>query len=67
MRITLNISTEYGDSNRLFNVPCLYDDKIWTSGNDRFFRPYNLGRISDENSNQIRYLSGSYPPGSAVI
>lgn len=51
-------------SNKLLKVPCLFDDKIWTSGNNRIFRPYNLeGKFLKK----IQTRSGSYPLGSAVI
>lgn len=41
-RFTLDISTEYGEPNRLWKVSRLNDDKIWTSGYDRIMRLYNL-------------------------
>lgn len=43
-RITLDISTEYGDPNTLRKVSCLNDDKIWRSDYDRIMRLfiYNL-------------------------
>lgn len=51
-------------SNRLLKLLCLFDDKIWTSGNDRIFRSYNL---EEKFLKKIQTRSRSYPPGSAVI
>lgn len=62
-RITLDFTTEYGDPNRLWNVSCLNDDKIWTSGYDRIMRLYNL---KGELLKAIQTRSGSYPLGIAV-
>lgn len=62
-RITLDIATEWGDPNRLWNVSCLNDDKIWTSGYDRIMRLYNL---KGELLKAIQTRSGSYPLGIAV-
>lgn len=62
-RITLDFTTEYGDPNRLWNVSCINDDKIWTSGYDRIMRLYNL---KGELLKAIQTRSGSYPLGIAV-
>lgn len=62
-RITLDFTTEYGDPNRLWNVSCLNDEKIWTSGYDRIMRLYNL---KGELLKAIQTRSGSYPLGIAV-
>lgn len=62
-RITLDIATEYGDPNRLWNVSCLNDDTIWTSGYDRIMRLYNL---KGELLKAVQTRSGSYPLGIAV-
>nr|XP_034315032.1 tripartite motif-containing protein 3 [Crassostrea gigas]XP_034315033.1 tripartite motif-containing protein 3 [Crassostrea gigas] len=41
-RIITQINTEYGDSNRLYNVSCLRDEELWTRGLDNKMRLYNL-------------------------
>lgn len=59
----MDIATKYGDPNRLWNVSCLNDDKIWTSGYDRIMRLYNL---KGELLKAVQTRSGSYPLGIAV-
>ncbi|XP_065922986.1 tripartite motif-containing protein 3-like [Magallana gigas] len=62
-RIITEINTEYGDSNKLCSVSCVYDEELWTRGWDNIMRLYNLrGRLV----NSIRTKSGNQPRDIAV-
>nr|XP_011413043.2 uncharacterized protein LOC105317927 [Crassostrea gigas] len=41
-QIITEINTEYGESNKLYSVSCLSDDKVWTNGQDNMMKLYNL-------------------------
>ncbi|XP_061193418.1 uncharacterized protein LOC133201646 [Saccostrea echinata] len=56
----ITIDTEYEN---LFNVTCLSNKKIWTRGDDKIIRLYNLqGKLL----NSIQTKSGNYPADIAV-
>eukprot|EP00105_Crassostrea_gigas_P035339 XP_019919487.1 PREDICTED: uncharacterized protein LOC109617583 [Crassostrea gigas] len=62
-RILTEINTEYGQSNELFDVSCLSDDEVWTSGEDNMMRLYNLhGKVVKS----IQTKSGMIPKNIAV-
>ncbi|XP_061167568.1 uncharacterized protein LOC133176464 [Saccostrea echinata] len=55
------IDTGYG---RLYNVACLSDEEIWTSGNDKTMKLYNINQGSLLKS--ITTMSGNMPEDIAV-
>ncbi|XP_052686414.1 uncharacterized protein LOC128165678 [Crassostrea angulata] len=62
-RIITEINTEYGDSNRLLNVSCLKDEELWTRGQDKKMRLYNLhGKLVKS----VQTNSGNDPRDIAV-
>nr|XP_034333675.1 uncharacterized protein LOC117691527 isoform X2 [Crassostrea gigas] len=62
-RIITEINTEYGESNRLYNVSCLSDDEVWTCGNDNMMRLYSL---HSKLVKSIQTKSGNIPCNIAV-
>lgn len=63
-RIITEIKTEYGKSNRLCNVSCQSDEKIWTgSFNNNTMRLYNL---QGELVKSIKTKERIYPSSTAV-
>ncbi|XP_052684429.1 tripartite motif-containing protein 3-like [Crassostrea angulata] len=62
-RIITQINTEYGRSNRLYNVSCLRDEELWTRGLDNKMRLYNLeGKLVKS----VQTKSGNGPLDIAV-
>ncbi|XP_034304767.2 tripartite motif-containing protein 2-like isoform X1 [Magallana gigas] len=59
-QIITQINTEYG---RLYGVSCLSDEEIWTRGNDKIMRLYNL---SGELVKSVQTKSGNVPGHIAV-
>eukprot|EP00105_Crassostrea_gigas_P046726 XP_019930874.1 PREDICTED: E3 ubiquitin-protein ligase TRIM71-like [Crassostrea gigas] len=62
-RVVIDINTEFGRANRLFRVSCQIDDEIWTCGNDRKMRVYNL---QGELAKSVQTKSGNRPEDIAV-
>ncbi|XP_065927996.1 E3 ubiquitin-protein ligase TRIM71 [Magallana gigas] len=57
-QIITEINTEYGESNKLYSVSCLSDDKVWTNGQDNMMKLYNLhGKLKKS----IQTKSGKRP------
>ncbi|XP_078320329.1 uncharacterized protein LOC111115228 [Crassostrea virginica] len=63
-RILNDIQTEFGGySNGLYNVSCLSDEEIWTSGNNKIMKLYNL---KGELLTSFQTKSGNAPRDIAV-
>ncbi|XP_034333728.2 E3 ubiquitin ligase TRIM40 [Magallana gigas] len=62
-RITTDIYTEYGGSNKLRSVSCLSDDEMWVNGMDNMMRLYNL---HSKLVKSIKTKSGKIPQDIAV-
>nr|XP_022303333.1 uncharacterized protein LOC111110947 isoform X2 [Crassostrea virginica] len=66
-RILTDILTEYNDPftghNSLFHVSCLSDEEIWTSGNNKIMKLYN---IKGEVLKSVQTKSGQWPQDIAV-
>nr|XP_022304505.1 uncharacterized protein LOC111111680 isoform X2 [Crassostrea virginica] len=63
-RILTDIQTEYhGGFNQLYNVSCLSDEEIWTSGNNEIMELYNL---KGELLKSVQTKSGKIPADIAV-
>nr|XP_022304495.1 tripartite motif-containing protein 3-like [Crassostrea virginica] len=63
-RILTGIQTEYhGGLNALYNVSCLSDEDIWTSGNNEIMKLYNL---KGELLKSVQTKSGNMPKDIAV-
>ncbi|XP_022304505.2 uncharacterized protein LOC111111680 [Crassostrea virginica] len=63
-RILNDIQTEFGGyGNGLYNVSCLSDEEIWTSGNNKIMKLYNL---KGELLKSVQTKSGNKPQDIAV-
>nr|XP_022304496.1 uncharacterized protein LOC111111678 [Crassostrea virginica] len=63
-RILNDIQTEFGGyGNGLYNVSCLSDEEIWTSGNNKIMKMYNL---KGELLKSVQTKSGNWPHDIAV-
>ncbi|XP_052683463.1 tripartite motif-containing protein 2-like [Crassostrea angulata] len=62
-RVITDINTEFGSGNPLRHVSCHIDDEIWTCGDDKMMRLYNLqGKLVKS----VQTKSGNNPQDIAV-
>nr|XP_034310783.1 E3 ubiquitin-protein ligase TRIM71 isoform X2 [Crassostrea gigas]XP_034310784.1 E3 ubiquitin-protein ligase TRIM71 isoform X2 [Crassostrea gigas] len=62
-RVVTDINTEFGFTNSLRHVSCHIDDEIWTCGDDKMMRLYNLqGKLVKS----VQTKSGNNPQDIAV-